>query len=59
MSKNITYTVIYLLQTLSDEAAKVMYQMKRASSVDCTYSNTAEVQRKPLWKKKKALVEGT
>ncbi|XP_030286779.1 circularly permutated Ras protein 1 [Sparus aurata] len=45
-------------QTLSDEAAKVMYQMKRASSVDCTYSNTAEVQRKPLWKKKKALVEG-
>ncbi|XP_073330514.1 circularly permutated Ras protein 1 [Pagrus major] len=53
-------------QTLSDEAAKVMYQMKRASSVassidssiDSTYSNTAAVQKKPLWKKKKALVEG-
>lgn len=45
-------------QTLSDEAAKVMYQMKRASSVSNNYSNTTEIQKKTKRKKKKALVEG-
>ncbi|KAM9335509.1 circularly permutated Ras protein 1 [Symphorus nematophorus] len=44
-------------QTLSDEAAKVIYQMKRASSVSSTNSSTAETQKKPVRKKKKALVE--
>lgn len=43
-------------RTLSDEAAKVMYQMKRASS-NSNYSNTTEVQKKTR-RKKKALVEG-
>lgn len=42
-------------QTLSDEAAKVMYQMKRASSVN---SNTAEIPKKTTRRKKKALVQG-
>lgn len=44
-------------QNLSDEAAKVMYQMKRVSS---TYSNiTPEVQKQNLNKtKQKALTEG-
>uniref|UniRef100_UPI0037E71EC9 circularly permutated Ras protein 1 n=1 Tax=Semicossyphus pulcher TaxID=241346 RepID=UPI0037E71EC9 len=41
-------------QTLSDEAAKVMYQMKRASS---TTSITSEIQKKTIRKKKKALME--
>ncbi|XP_070786140.1 circularly permutated Ras protein 1 [Enoplosus armatus] len=45
-------------QTLSDEAAKVMYQMKRASSLSNNNSNAAEMPKKPLRKKKKALVEG-
>ncbi|XP_026209156.1 circularly permutated Ras protein 1 [Anabas testudineus] len=40
-------------QMLSDEAAKVVYQMKRASSI----SNTAEMQKK-TGKKKRVLVEG-
>ncbi|CAJ1085812.1 circularly permutated Ras protein 1 [Xyrichtys novacula] len=41
-------------QTLSDEAAKVMYQMKRASSVNNNNnSNTLETQKKTLKKKKK------
>ncbi|KAL7374603.1 hypothetical protein ABVT39_003736 [Epinephelus coioides] len=43
-------------RTLSDEAAKVMYQMKRASS-NSNYSNTTEVQKKTR-RKKKALVGG-
>ncbi|XP_062300938.1 circularly permutated Ras protein 1 isoform X1 [Scomber scombrus] len=43
---------------LSDEAAKVVYQMKRASSVSSIIdSNTAERQKKKT-RKKKALVEG-
>ncbi|XP_034531883.1 circularly permutated Ras protein 1 [Notolabrus celidotus] len=45
-------------QTLSDEAAKVMYQMKRASSVKTYYSNSSEIQRKGMRKKKKSLMEG-
>ncbi|XP_041821218.1 circularly permutated Ras protein 1 [Chelmon rostratus] len=46
-------------QTLSDEAAKVMYQMKRASSVSSNNSNTTEIPKKTARKKKKnALVEG-
>ncbi|XP_041635788.1 circularly permutated Ras protein 1 [Cheilinus undulatus] len=36
-------------QTLSDEAAKVMYQMKRASS-DTDYSNISEIRRTTVWK---------
>ncbi|XP_070710715.1 circularly permutated Ras protein 1 [Pempheris klunzingeri] len=44
-------------QTLSDEAAKVMYQMKRASSVSNNNSDTAEIQKKTMKKKKKKLVE--
>lgn len=43
-------------RTLSDEAAKVMYQMKRASSTS-NNSNTTETQKKTR-RKKKALVEG-
>ncbi|XP_070849665.1 circularly permutated Ras protein 1 [Chaetodon trifascialis] len=44
-------------QTLSDEAAKVIYQMKRASSV--SNSNTTEIPKKTARKKKKkVLVEG-
>ncbi|XP_044038845.1 circularly permutated Ras protein 1 [Siniperca chuatsi] len=45
-------------QTLSDEAAKVMYQMKRASSVSNNNSNTTEIPKKTMKKKKKALMEG-
>ncbi|KAK5848195.1 hypothetical protein PBY51_005829 [Eleginops maclovinus] len=41
-------------QTLSDEAAKVMYQMKRASSV----SNNNNNSRKTKERKKKTLMEG-
>ncbi len=49
----------FVLQTLSDEAAKVMYQMKRASSVNNNNnSNTAEIPKKPRRRKKKVLVEG-
>ncbi|XP_039677508.1 circularly permutated Ras protein 1 isoform X1 [Perca fluviatilis] len=50
-------------QTLSDQAAKVMYQMKRASSANNNSSsssnnnNTNEIQKKRRGKKK-ALVEG-
>ncbi|XP_035531504.1 circularly permutated Ras protein 1 [Morone saxatilis] len=44
-------------QTLSDEAAKVMYQMKRASSASNKSSNTTEIPKKPMRKKKKALME--
>ncbi|XP_071315492.1 circularly permutated Ras protein 1 [Trachinotus anak] len=44
-------------QTLSDEAAKVVYQMKRASSASNNSSNTTETQKKPA-RKKKALMEG-
>ncbi|XP_074555012.1 circularly permutated Ras protein 1 isoform X2 [Halichoeres trimaculatus] len=43
-------------QTLSDEAAKVMYQMKRASSFNSTYSNSSEIQKKGM--KKKPFMEG-
>ncbi|KAM3590683.1 uncharacterized protein V6R79_014198 [Siganus canaliculatus] len=39
-------------QTLSDEAAKVIYQMKRVTSVSKTYSNMSELQ------KEKVLMEG-
>ncbi|KAM7366531.1 hypothetical protein PAMP_015966 [Pampus punctatissimus] len=43
---------------LSDEAAKVVYQMKRASSVSSNiYSNTTESQKKST-RKKKAPMEG-
>ncbi|XP_068444388.1 circularly permutated Ras protein 1 [Clinocottus analis] len=42
-------------QTLSDEAAKIMYQMKRASSVSSNHnnnsSNTSEIQKKTRRKK--------
>lgn len=41
-------------QILSDEAAKVMYQMKRASSV----GGTVEVQKKTATKAKRVLMEG-
>ncbi|XP_028263130.1 circularly permutated Ras protein 1 [Parambassis ranga] len=41
-------------QTLSDEAAKVVYQMKRASSVS---SNTLDVQKKKTKTKKKVAME--
>ncbi|XP_060888044.1 circularly permutated Ras protein 1 isoform X2 [Labrus mixtus] len=41
-------------QTLSDEAANVMYQMKRASSVN---NDTSEIQKNTMKKKKKALME--
>ncbi|XP_035849686.1 circularly permutated Ras protein 1 isoform X1 [Sander lucioperca] len=45
-------------QTLSDQAAKVMYQMKRASSANNnSSSNTNEIQKKTR-RKKKPLVEG-
>lgn len=44
------------LQTLSDEAAKVVYQMKRASSVSNNKSNTMAKQKKTA-RKKRALVE--
>lgn len=44
-------------QTLSDEAAKIMYQMKRASSVSNNNSNTTEIPKKTQRKKKKALME--
>ncbi|XP_054457674.1 circularly permutated Ras protein 1 [Anoplopoma fimbria] len=47
-------------QTLSDEAAKVMYQMKRATSVsnnNDNSSNTSEIKKKTR-RKKKVLVEG-
>uniref|UniRef100_A0A4W6CHM8 Si:dkey-9k7.3 n=1 Tax=Lates calcarifer TaxID=8187 RepID=A0A4W6CHM8_LATCA len=50
-------------QTLSDEAAKVVYQMKRASSVgnnnssSSSSSNATETQKRPV-RKKKALMEG-
>lgn len=44
-------------QPLSDEAAKVMYQMKRASSVNNNRSNASETQKKTR-RKKKTLVEG-
>lgn len=50
---------LHLLQlTLSDEAAKVVYQMKRASSVrnNNNSSNTVNVQKKTT-KKKKAVME--
>ncbi|XP_022616895.1 circularly permutated Ras protein 1-like [Seriola dumerili] len=45
-------------QTLSDEAAQVVYEMRRASSVGNFSSNTTEAQKKPARKKKKALMEG-
>ncbi|XP_039996421.1 circularly permutated Ras protein 1 isoform X2 [Xiphias gladius] len=39
-------------QTLSDDAANVVYQMKRASSVGNSSSSTTEIQKRPVRKKK-------
>lgn len=50
--------ISFPLQTLSDEAAKVMYQMKRASSVRNINSNATDIQKKTMRKKKKAIMEG-
>lgn len=41
---------LILAQTMSDEAAEVVYQMKRASSITSNY--TAGFQKKTLAKKK-------
>ncbi|XP_041840677.1 circularly permutated Ras protein 1 isoform X2 [Melanotaenia boesemani] len=45
-------------QTLSDEAAEVVYQMKRASSISKNYYKTiAEIQKKKREQKRKATME--
>lgn len=50
--------IIYFpLQVLSDEAAKVMYQMKRATSVRGKNGNPTEIQKNNLRKTNEALVE--